>query len=320
MQSNLMQELARADQLPSAPSIALRILELSRNDQVDIAELTEVLSHDPALVARLLRTANSSLFGHSREISSIHQAVLVLGLRSVNLVALSFSILSTWGRDSRQGFDYVEFWTKMTATALGMRILAERRLPDLKDEAFLIGLLSGFGQLILTEYAYDRYAPVLELCRKSSRPLSEVEREQLGSTSAELGADLLASWGLPERICSTIRDHLDPERSKSAPTSDRSLVHLLRFCSVCGDVLSGSDVEAGAVEIQRLGNRYLDLDTGSCCAVLLEILEGLPGIAVSLDLETADTNDLAEIAAQVAELRGKWGRRSEEAGGVEAAE
>ena len=85
-------------------------------------------------------------------------------------------------------------------------------------------------------------------------------------------------------------------------------------------MLSGSDVEAGAIEIQRLGNRYLDLDTGSCCAVLLEILEGLPGIAVSLDLETADTHDLAEIAGQVAELRGKWGRRSEEAAGVEAAE
>ncbi len=67
-------------------------------------------------------------------------------------------------------------------------------------------------------------------------------------------------------------------------------------------MLSGSDLAAAAGEIQRLGYRYLDLDTGSCCAVLLEIQQGLPGIAFSLNLETADTNDLAEIAAQVAEL------------------
>ena len=100
MQSDLMQELGKADQLPSPPSVALRILELNRNDQIDIAELTDALSYDPALVAKLLRTANSSLFGYSREISSIHQAVLILGLRSVNLVELSFSILSTWTCDA----------------------------------------------------------------------------------------------------------------------------------------------------------------------------------------------------------------------------
>ncbi len=121
MQSNLMQELAKADRLPSPPSVVLRILELNRDDQVDIAELTDALSQDPALVARLLRTANSALFGYSREISSIHQAVLVLGLRSVNLLALSSSILSTSACASRPGFDYVEFWTKTAAAALGMR-------------------------------------------------------------------------------------------------------------------------------------------------------------------------------------------------------
>ncbi len=300
MPPSLLQELEKADQLPSPPVVALRIVELNKDDQVDIRELAEALSQDPALVAKLLKTANSSLFGLPREISSIRQALVILGLRSVNLLALSFSILSMSRSESRCGFDHSQFWTRTSATALGMRLLAERRCPALKEEAFLSGMLSGFGQLVLAECVPDRYRPVLEAWRDTGRALHEIEREELGSSSAELAADLLAAWGLPNRICTTIRNHIEPEQASDS--TDLGLAELLHFCAICGDLLAGGDVVSGAAEIEQAGGRFLDLDRAECCEVLLKIEEGLPDLALGLDLRTKDPASLAAIASQATQL------------------
>ena len=101
--------------------------------------------------------------------------MLILGLRSVNLLALSFSILSISARELDSSFDYLHFWTRTIATALAMRRLADRILPGLKDEAFLAGMLGGFGQAVLAQCIPDRYDLVLEQWRSSGRPLHEIE-------------------------------------------------------------------------------------------------------------------------------------------------
>jgi diguanylate cyclase (GGDEF)-like protein len=297
-----MQELEKAEQLPSPPSIALRIVELNRDDQVDITELTRVLSQDPALVAKLLKTANSSMFGLPREISSIRHAVLILGLRSVNLLALSFSMLSMSNPKADSKFDYSQFWTRTIATALGMRHLAGRFLPGLADEAFLIGMLAGFGQLVLAECATERYCDVLEQWLSSDGSLREIEREEFGSSNAELGADLLAAWGLPSRVCGTIRDHDELESGKRRTGTEGKLVELLYFSAICGDLLAGGDVLSGTAALEQAGARYLDFDRPGCCEVLLEIQQSLPDLALGLDLTTRDRESLASIAAQAAQL------------------
>ena len=302
MRPSLLQELAKADQLPSPPAVALRIVELNRDDQVDIRELTDALRQDPALVAKLLRTANSSLFGLPREISSIRQAVLILGLRSVNLLALSFSVLSTAMRGVDSTFDYRYYWTRTIATAAGMRLLAKRLLPTLVDEAFLVGMLGGFGQLVLAECVPERYRPVLELWRNSGYPLHKIEREEFGSTNAELAADLLTSWSLPARICNTIRHHLEPDGETSQNPGELRLAELLHFCSICGDLLSGGDVVSGAAEIERVGAQYLEFARPDCCEVLLSIQESLPNLALGLELRTSDAESLAAISSQATRL------------------
>ena len=225
---------------------------------------------------------------------------MILGLRSVNLLALSFSILSMNRGESRCGFDHSHFWTRTSATALGMRLLTERRFPTLREEAFLSGMLSGFGRLVLAECVPERYQPVLETWRDSGRALHEIEREEFGSSSAELAADLLASWGLPNRICTTIRNHVEPERVPDS--TDLGLAELLHFCAICGDLLAGGDVVSGAARIEEAGARYLDFDRAECCEVLLKIQEGLPDLALGLELRTKDPASLAAITAQATQL------------------
>jgi diguanylate cyclase (GGDEF)-like protein len=161
-------------------------------------------------------------------------------------------------------------------------------------------MLSGFGRLVLAERVPDLYRPVLEAWRDSGRALHEIEREQLGSSSAELGADLLAAWGLPNRICTTIRNHIEPEQAPDS--TDLGLAKLLHFSTVCGDLLSGGDVVSGAAKVETAGARYLDFDRADCCEILLKIQESLPNLALGLELRTNDPASLASIAAQATQL------------------
>ncbi len=302
MVCKLIEDLKKTEQLPTAPGVAMRIVELNQCEEVDIDELAEVLSQDPALVAKLLKTANSSMFGLPREISSVRQAVMTLGLRSVNLLALSFSVLGVSSGGSPDAFDYRRYWTETTATALGARVLAERVNRHLRDEAFLAGLLAGFGRLILAECATDRYMPVLEKWRESTQLLTEIEKQELGVTSVQVGGELLKTWGLPEVVCDAIAIHDDPSAAPDADSKTIHLAQLLHISSICGRLLSGGHLEAGVDTLTEFGGRYFDFDGAACSELLQEIQQQLPDAAKALDLETNDLGTLIGIATQAAQL------------------
>jgi two-component system, cell cycle response regulator len=285
MSSDLFERLRDADQLPTAPGVALRIVELNQRDDIDIDELAELIGCDPALAAKVIKTANSSMFGVPREVTNIKRAVLVLGLRTVNLLALSFSVIASATGSAAAGFSYRRFWTQTAVTAVASRLLALRAATGLKDEAFLAGLLSGFGQLVLAERAVDAYGPVLERVTQTERHPLDVERELLGSTHVELGARLLDAWGLPQPVCEAIRIHRDA--ALLCQPNGSMLGRIVGLAALCAETLSGRDVEARTEQLHDLGAKLFGLDRAICSELLTQVQEsvGPLGSALGLDLE-----------------------------------
>ncbi len=99
MTGSLISKLKSGSRLPSPPGAALRLLQLCQDDDVSIADLADTLAADPALSLRLLRYANSAIVGTGKRITSIREAVLLLGIRAVRITALSFSLVNL--NDSR---------------------------------------------------------------------------------------------------------------------------------------------------------------------------------------------------------------------------
>ncbi len=299
----LLDKLRKADQLPTAPGVALRIVELNRQDEVDIDDLAELLGQDPALAAKVIKTANSSMFGVPREVTSLRQAVLVLGLRTVNLLALSFSVISSSSGRARGGFCYRTFWTQTGAAAMGSRLAAERMARDLRDEAFLAGLLARFGQLVLAECAAEDYAPVLEQWRTSGSAVHEVERAKLGTTYAEIGAQLLDSWGLPHDVCAAIRVHLDPAQAPpDTPPRSKRLAELIHFATQCAGVLTGAELATAGPALQSFGESSLGFDAATCGELLTGIQKALPGLGQTLGLELSEESSLLTIRQAATDL------------------
>ena len=102
IQPRLESVLQQADDLPTLPAVALEVLRLCRAEETTLDDLARALSTDPALAARLLRFANSSLYGCGEEVRTLQRATLVLGMKTVQLMSLSFSLVAAVPRGPKR--------------------------------------------------------------------------------------------------------------------------------------------------------------------------------------------------------------------------
>src|SRR5690349_6477844 len=94
MNQDLVKRIRECPSLPSLPAVAMRVLELAAQAQVDIAEIAAVISKDPALSGKILRTVNSSFYGRSQSVTTLTHALVILGLSAVKTLVLGFSLVS----------------------------------------------------------------------------------------------------------------------------------------------------------------------------------------------------------------------------------
>ena len=139
--AELPEAILKAENLPSPPSVAMEVLRLTGDDGVGIDDLAAVISRDPALSAKLLKLSNSSLFRRGAEVLTLDRATMVLGLKTVKLMALSFSLAGTLPRDATNGncFNYQAYWMQSLTMAVAGRSLAQLVRSRNYDEAFMCG-------------------------------------------------------------------------------------------------------------------------------------------------------------------------------------
>src|SRR6185369_13170866 len=124
MNEQLVQKIRQCPSLPSLPAIALQVLELAQKEQVDIAEIARIISKDPALSSKILRTVNSSFYGRSQHVSTISHALVILGLQSVKTLVLGFSLVGNLTKAKTKGFKHVTYWRRSIYSATAARLLA----------------------------------------------------------------------------------------------------------------------------------------------------------------------------------------------------
>ena len=198
--------LQSIDDLPSLSSVVTEFLELSRREYFTAKDFETVIAKDQALVARLLKLANSGLYGRPRNIHSIAEAVVLVGLENMKKIVFA---VSTEGltRLHLHNYDYEPgrgYWMHSTAVGLAARALIAvlPQKPLHAEEAFVAGLLHDVGKLIVDDYL-DRVPG------KRAISLTE-EAEAVGLDHAELAEYILKQWRLPENIVAAIRDHHAP--------------------------------------------------------------------------------------------------------------
>jgi len=209
---------------PQGPAAA--VIQLTRRNDVSHPQLIRAIQADPALVARLLKLANSCRATGERPILALQDAVCLLGLTAVRGLALAHALLESHRCGDCAGFDYPAFWAKNLARAVAMQFLADiaRFMP--RDDAFTLGLLAHVGELALATALPDEYVRVLRATRECRKPQLVLEAEMLGIDHDSLTAALLNEWGFPVALTEPVRCHELPAEAAFSTSSRTERVHL----------------------------------------------------------------------------------------------
>lgn len=223
MLENPFQALKSAQRLPTPPGVALRILQIVQSEDASLEELTQVISTDPALVAKILKYIGSPVFGLGMAGATLPEAVSRIGMRGVQTLALSFSLISQEKRKSCPSFNFDQHWSKSLARAVAARQLAQLAGGWDPDEAFITGLVSTIGQLVFATALPTEYEPLLRGSSSSELTLAEREIKVLGTDHFTLGMALLKDWQLPEGVWQTTGT-LSPAQTQTVPSRPAMLL------------------------------------------------------------------------------------------------
>ena len=182
--------------------------ECNKSDS-KIKTIIELIERDPAICTKLLSMANSPLFGSSRPVGSVGQAVVLLGLRRVSQMAVAVAATAVFGDgDVKLEQQRKKAFAHSLSCATLSRLIARQTRMSNPDEAFLGGVVQDVGKLVFFKIIPDVYCEILE--RDPSGQTIDAERERIGIGHTEVGRNCGVRWALPQSITEVISEHHAP--------------------------------------------------------------------------------------------------------------
>jgi HD-like signal output (HDOD) protein len=179
-----------------------------------------LIEKDTVLADNVLKLVNSALYGRRGTVNSVRHAVSLLGISKLRNATLSLSVSRMWSRlKTPPGWSSAQFNLHSVAVAILADLLSQKVPAIYPEGAFTAGLFHDLGHLLIAVALPREHAEILKRAEAGSKTLSECQQEVLGVTHAELSAEALAVWNLPESIQTAVRYHhqLDADRSPAAP-------------------------------------------------------------------------------------------------------
>lgn len=195
-------------ELPPSPVVATKLLELLAKPDLKIRELANAVSLDPVISARLMRMANSAMYGQQKQINSVDRALIVVGEDVLKNLAMEYSLRST---HKTYGVLERKLWEGSIGSAVASRMIADRLTDIDKSEAYLAGLQHHIGKVVMVNRDKDLYKEVVRIVDSGKGKLRDVERGLFAYSHELVGAALLDYWNYPKAIVKTTLRHHDFE-------------------------------------------------------------------------------------------------------------
>jgi len=276
---DLKKEIAKSiKDLEPMPKVIHEARELLSNPNTTFKKIGKVLETDQAITAKVLKIANSAYYGLSGRVSSIHQALIVLGhetLKQVIYTAGSSKLLAK----TLNGYDLESsvLWSHSLAVAFGAKIIAAERKPTLENDAFTAGLLHDVGKLVLDEYILKN-KPIFKKLVTNTHSSRKAEEELFGFDHSEIAGLICMEWHLPENQTLAIRHHHEPSRSQEVGLT--YILHLAdHLAHKCG---FGAEIEEEAQKVEDITLEILNFEENDLVSIMDEITECVGNISKSV--------------------------------------
>ncbi|MDR2387065.1 MAG: HDOD domain-containing protein [Deltaproteobacteria bacterium] len=256
-------EVRKIKNLPTVPGIVAKISRMVENPETSAAEVGRLISQDQVLSAKVLRMANSAFFGMSRKISSISQALVILGFEVVKGLVLTSSV-----------FDMIQksmagLWEHSIGCAAASGAVATLLGREDAEEILVAGLLHDLGKVVLALNLPEEMRLIVEKVASGHILFYEAENQLLDFDHSELGQWLAEHWNLPESLAEPMRLHHRPEKAVLKPECT-AIVHIADIIIRAKGFGNGGDMLVPPISMaawEMLGLKKTDF------LPILEILE-----------------------------------------------
>ena len=221
---NIRQLVGSIDRLPTAPRTYWELTQAVADPNIDLARLAGIVQQDPGMSVKLLQLVNSAYFGLAQRITSIHQAVVYLGIELLRGLALSTHVFGNLDWPDIEGFSMERFQiAALMSGKLARHIIKD---PQRSEEAFTAALVHDIGLVVLASGFPKEYEELLKRMKTTGIGLPELEREHFGASHEHVGAYLLGSWGVPFSIVAAVAHHHHPSAAPPGPQDILAAVHV----------------------------------------------------------------------------------------------
>lgn len=296
MDTQLLDDILSCPTLPSLPSVAIRVLELTSDPDVKMDELAKEIQYDQGIAAKILRTVNSSFFGLRRRCSSIEHALVMLGLGPVKSLVLGFSLVQTVSGDQSDEFDYQDYWQRGLTSAIAAKYAAEAvENKTIVDEVFLVGLFQDIGMIAMYRTIGDEYLKVVAETEGDHTQLAKLELNSYEMQHSTIGAMICEKWKMPYEITIPVRYH---DRATACPSEHGQIARCVALGNLINEVLSADDPTEPLRNTYRKGMSWLGLSEAQIDEIIKQTGESTKELASLFSVEVGSIEDPEEVLAR----------------------
>lgn len=262
--SRIDEILLMVKHVPPFPKVAQRVLAILDQPGTKAADLAEVIRYDAAITTNILKICNAAYFGLSRKVTSLEEALVLIGTKELKDVVITSSSSKFYKGKVAAGYDLDQgdLWRHSVATAIVAKLLAPKVKGADPSAAFTSGLLHDIGKRFLSTFVGSEMKHITALVDEKNYSFVEAETEVLGASHAELGARILESWEFDESMVAAVREHHDADVFGKSPLS--SLIALSNTVVVSLGIGGGADGLALKIQsegLAKFGITATDIET-----------------------------------------------------------
>ncbi|MEM1331144.1 MAG: HDOD domain-containing protein [Planctomycetota bacterium] len=290
-----LEDILNCPTLPSLPAVAVKVIELTSDDDVSLDELAQTIQNDQGLASKVLRTVNSSFYGLRQRCATIERALVMLGLGPVKSLALGFSLVQTVDGSATDGFDLISYWRRGLYCAVAAKSFADAAKLDCGDEAFLGALLQDVGMIAMNTALGTDYAKLTQETEKDHRELVARELRDFELQHPDVGAMLCKKWKLPDELLIPVKFH---ERPTAAPPSCVELVRLVGLGGYAYEALTVDEPQAAMRQLYKRAQQWFRMDESRVDEVMRGVAEDVKEASKLFGLDTGEPVDADQVLLQ----------------------
>lgn len=224
--------------LASFPDVYIKLRKEMDSPTGSVQSLSEIITRDVSLTAKLLKLANSPIYAPPQPVESIPRAISVIGTNELSTLALGMCTISYFKGIPKELIDMASFWRHSVSCAIFAHVLAKALGEPNTERFFISGLLHDVGRLILFKEMPYASAEALLHARENCLPIVEAERAVLGFTHTDLAQALLSRWEFPPQITTLVNHHHHDPMAAPAPR-EAAVIHLADFFANVAGIATG---------------------------------------------------------------------------------